>query len=322
MSSSAAAKRSAKRKAKKDDESNQAALAQIEQLTAKMAMPTASSNNTTTTTTNEATTQSTSQTPTTNAAASSSSSSNSVSTDPRILLKEKGNKAFGEKYMVDAIRYFTEAIEAPAPTDSNAATVASSTSPPFLASVYSNRSASYAALYEWQAALSDANKAIELAPQWSKGYYRRGQAYEGLMEFPEAHAAYEAGLKIDPSDSMLQRQFELVTAILAELQSASSDPSAVPNPEGDQWSRMTNWLLRGRSRFPNLYLKYYSDDYRGVHALTNRIGKDEIIMEIPLSHIMTSEVAKASEIGQQIIRSGVELNSTHTYLASCQLDQT
>ena len=46
-----------------------------------------------------------------------------------------------------------------------------------------------------------------------------------------------------------------------------------------------------------------------------RVSKDEIVLEVPLSHIMTSEVAKASAIGQQLLASGVELNSTHSYLA-------
>lgn len=73
-------------------------------------------------------------------------------------------------------------------------------------------------------------------------------------------------------------------------------------------------LIEGKSRFPALYLKYYSEDYRGVHAMT-RVSKDEIVLEVPLSHIMTSEVAKASSIGQQLLASGVELNSTHSYLA-------
>jgi hypothetical protein len=80
---------------------------------------------------------------------------------------------------------------------------------------------------------------------------------------------------------------------------------------------MINWLLDGKSRFPSLYLKYYSEDYRGVHSLA-RVAKDDIVLEVPLSHIMTSEVAKASVIGQSLLKSGVDLNSTHTYLACCQ----
>jgi hypothetical protein len=54
-----------------------------------------------------------------------------------------------------------------------------------------------------------------------------------------------------------------------------------------------------------------------VHALSN-VQKDDIVLEVPLSHIMTSEVAKASAIGQQLIASGVTLASTHSFLACCQ----
>ena len=46
------------------------------------------------------------------------------------------------------------------------------------------------------------------------------------------------------------------------------------------------------------------------------IHKDEDICYIPHDYIMTSDVAKASEIGKQLINSGIELRSKHSYLAS------
>jgi histone-lysine N-methyltransferase SETD3 len=65
---------------------------------------------------------------------------------------------------------------------------------------------------------------------------------------------------------------------------------------------------------------YYSDDYRGVHCLT-KVPADEVILYVPLKHIMTSEVAKGSDIGKKIIQSGVELRSTHSYLAAYLLQE-
>merc|ERR1712130_732135 len=52
-----------------------------------------------------------------------------------------------------------------------------------------------------------------------------------------------------------------------------------------------------------------------------RIEKDEDICYIPHSHIMTSDVAKQSEIGKKIISSKVDLRSKHSYLASYLLQE-
>jgi len=38
--------------------------------------------------------------------------------------------------------------------------------------LYANRSAAYLALYQYQAALQDAAKAVQLHQSWPKGYYR------------------------------------------------------------------------------------------------------------------------------------------------------
>jgi stress-induced-phosphoprotein 1 len=45
--------------------------------------------------------------------------------------------------------------------------------------LYSNRSACYASLKDFQKALDDANKCVEIAPTWSKGYGRKGAALHG-----------------------------------------------------------------------------------------------------------------------------------------------
>ena len=73
-------------------------------------------------------------------------------------------------------------------------------------------------------------------------------------------------------------------------------------------------------QFPKLFLKFYSAEYRAIHAMA-RIEKDEDICYIPHSHIMTSDVAKQSEIGKKIIGSKVDLRSKHSYLASYLLQE-
>ena len=73
-------------------------------------------------------------------------------------------------------------------------------------------------------------------------------------------------------------------------------------------------------RYPHLYIKFYGPDYRGMHAMTS-VGDDTIIMEVPLKLVMTSEVAKESEICKRLIASGCRLRSTHSYLASYLLEE-
>lgn len=92
------------------------------------------------------------------------------------------------------------------------------------------------------------------------------------------------------------------------------------NPDVDRFESMVQWLRDGGGLFDKLYLKYYSDDYRGVHCLT-KVPEDDIILYVPFKYIMTSEVAKASDIGTKIITSNVDLRSKHSYLASYLLQE-
>ncbi len=49
----------------------------------------------------------------------------------------------------------------------------------------SNRSAALLKLNKVTKALEDAEKCIELRPDWDKGYFRKGNVLEELKAFPE-----------------------------------------------------------------------------------------------------------------------------------------
>lgn len=85
--------------------------------------------------------------------------------------------------------------------------------------------------------------------------------------------------------------------------------------QSDIFKNFFAWLLRGGSKFPLLYLNFYSESYRAINAKRD-IAEDEDILYVPHDLIMTSEIARASEIGRAIIKSGVCLRSRHTYLAT------
>ncbi|PPD72249.1 hypothetical protein GOBAR_DD30849 [Gossypium barbadense] len=113
--------------------------------------------------------------------------------------KAKGNAAFSSGDFNTAVKHFTEAINL-SPTNHV---------------LYSNRSAAYASLHQYDAALSDAKKTVDLKPDWSKGYSRLGAAHLGLHQYEDAVSAYKKGIEIDPNNEALKSG-------LADAQSAAA----------------------------------------------------------------------------------------------------
>lgn len=102
--------------------------------------------------------------------------------------KTKGNAAFSAKSFKEAIKHFTEAIGHD-PTDHV---------------FFSNRSACYASLEDYDKALEDGTQCVKLKPDWPKGYTRKGLAEFFLMKYDDAVETYKAGLKLAPEDATLK----------------------------------------------------------------------------------------------------------------------
>ncbi|KAJ3644368.1 hypothetical protein Zmor_027033 [Zophobas morio] len=111
-------------------------------------------------------------------------------------LKDKGNAALEAKHYGDAIDYYTEAINLD----------------PKNHVLYSNRSAAYAKAHIFDRALADANKTVEIKPDWSKGYSRKGTALAYLGRLDEAIATYTKGLEVDPNNAQLRQALKEVRA--------------------------------------------------------------------------------------------------------------
>jgi len=103
-------------------------------------------------------------------------------------LKRQGNTALQEGHMEEAIRLYSEAIRLD----------------PDNHILYSNRSAAYAKLQEYEKALEDAEKTVTLKPDWAKGYSRMGTTLLFLRRYSEAEEVYLNGLKCNPDNQQLK----------------------------------------------------------------------------------------------------------------------
>ena len=116
-------------------------------------------------------------------------------------LKKKGNELFGRGKYAEAVEAYTQAIDL-------------WMEPKDRAVLYSNRSAARLKIAgEKQKALSDAERAVQLAPDYAKAHFRRGQALRALGEAAKAAEAMQEVLRLEPSD-------QAATLALAELRGA------------------------------------------------------------------------------------------------------
>ena len=105
-------------------------------------------------------------------------------------LKEEGNKFFREGQYEDAVFKYSEALILD----------------PANAVLYSNRSIAHSKQCDYQSALADACKCIELNPQWQKGYLRKLTALEGLARHEEAIEVAAEGFKVT-GEGRVKREF-------------------------------------------------------------------------------------------------------------------
>jgi tetratricopeptide (TPR) repeat protein len=65
-----------------------------------------------------------------------------------------------------------------------------------------------------QKALQDADKCIELRPDWEKGYFRKGCALEAMSDFHSALETYRSGAKHAPGSSELSSKVQRLDGLV------------------------------------------------------------------------------------------------------------
>jgi len=142
--------------------------------------------------------------------------------------KNKGNAEYSKGNNEEAIKLYSKAIECD----------------PSNHVLYSNRSAAYFALYQWNKALEDAEKCISAKPDWGKGYFRKGSVLVELKRYPEAVDVYKMGLKMDPSNTDLKTK-------LNEAEDLKRTYRPKVNPDGTPMSPIDMLKEEGNDNFRN-----------------------------------------------------------------------
>jgi tetratricopeptide (TPR) repeat protein len=85
------------------------------------------------------------------------------------------------------------------------------------ATAYHNRGSTYGDLQEYEQAIEDYDRAIELNPEYATAYNNRGLAYAHLQEYERAIEDYGRAIELDPEDA---RPYLSRGAAYAQLQDA------------------------------------------------------------------------------------------------------
>ena len=92
----------------------------------------------------------------------------------------------------------------------------------------------------------------------------------------------------------------------------------VDHPERARFEKLLQWLRDGGSQFDKLKIRYYTADYRGVHAARD-IKKGETILYVPKEQIITLEMAFASPVGKKMYEKGLRqrlISPKHSFLCT------
>eukprot|EP01080_Neovahlkampfia_damariscottae_P005142 gene5142-8748_t len=116
--------------------------------------------------------------------------------------KQKGNEALKKGDNKSACEFYSQGLEVD-PTNFT---------------LLSNRSAAYLALGDYQKAYEDGEALVNVKPDWSKSYLRKGTALKFLKKYDESSECLSKGLEIEPNNPQLVKTYGQVEQ---ELKKAS-----------------------------------------------------------------------------------------------------
>jgi len=183
--------------------------------------------------------------------------------------KAQGNEAFSKKDFKTAIDLYSKAI------------LQEQTNHIF----FSNRSASYAGLQEWESAIKDAKECIRLNPEFIKGYYRLATAQLESKDYDATEATIKQGLVLDANHTQLLKLSR--NTKLYRKAAAAPSSSSVATSGGNANRQLDTATAR---ELYDLQVQYGNTarEYNTVKANFNRAAREEKMYGITLSEVKES----------------------------------
>ncbi|XP_026290831.1 uncharacterized protein LOC113215417 [Frankliniella occidentalis] len=112
-----------------------------------------------------------------------------------IKLKEKGNACVREGKYEEAIFHYSHALKLD----------------PMNYSIYSNRSLAFLRMEQHYFSMTDALQTIKIAPEWAKGYFRKGEVEFATFHFSDALSSYGKALARQRDDPNIRHALTKTT---------------------------------------------------------------------------------------------------------------
>jgi tetratricopeptide (TPR) repeat protein len=133
----------------------------------------------------------------------------------------------------------------------------------------------YTAIEKFDDAIKDCDRALEINGGFVKAYFRKALALREKLDNLSAMESLKKAIELEPSNEEYKKLFDELKKEYEEDNSI-----AVDHPERQRFEKLLVWLKEGGSIFDKLKIRYYTADYRGVHAARD-IKKGETILLIP-----------------------------------------
>lgn len=104
------------------------------------------------------------------------------------------------------------------------------------------------------------------------------KAYSDQMAIDSLKKGLDIAIQTNQNDPLVKEMENLLMSAIQEHQ--MDNLLAVDHPERARFERLIAWMRTGGAQFNKMKLRYYSADYRGVHAARD-IAEGETILYVP-----------------------------------------
>ncbi len=217
--------------------------------------------------------------------------------------KEAGNKAFAAQNFKEAVKCYSVAIEM-------------TQEPNHI--YFANRANAYLEMCMYEECIVDCDQAIKINAAFVKSYFRKAKALINQQKLDDAADTLKKAIELDPNNVDIKL---LLQEVLTEQEQDSK--LAPGHPERKRFQNLLDWMKGLGADFSKLKLRYYSENYRGVHSAQN-IKNGETILYVPLPQIITLEMAFKSPIGKLMYEMGLRqrlISPKHSFLGTYLLQE-